>query len=116
MTNKVINKRTTKRVVREKGLGGLGGLVGEGRVGGRILKVVEQHKHLMNPESFHILSSNLTDDIQFVHFLIFAILFFQSFQFIPRDMDFHAAFAHFTHIPFHSFLLHLFLSHADKNL
>ena len=68
-------------------------------------QLVDKYIHFI-PETHHyLLFSILSDDVQFIHFHIFAVWFMSNCNI--HHLDFISLFQRFKHIPFHSFIIHI---------
>ena len=69
-------------------------------------ELVDKYIHFIPITHQPLLFSVISDDIQFIHFHIFAVWFLSSFNIFY--FDFHNIYHKYKHIPFHSFLFHIF--------
>jgi len=68
-------------------------------------QLVDKYIHFIPQTHHYLLFSILSDDIQFIHFHIFAVWFMSNCNI--HHLDFISLFKRFKHIPFHSFILHI---------
>ena len=73
----------------------------------RIRSIIERYKPFI-PIQYHLYFDAFpSDDIAFIHYLVFAIWFCSQMGFTINKMDFYKLYHSFKHLPFHSFLLHI---------
>ena len=72
----------------------------------QVNRVVEDFKPFLSPIGLSVIAKFPSNDIQFTHFLIFALLFLHNLNVSVDNLDFYSIFSHYKHLPFHSFLIH----------
>ena len=73
----------------------------------RIHAIIEKYKPFI-PTNYHFCFDDFpSDDISFIHYLIFAVWFCSQMGISVNKMDFYTLHNSFKHLPFHSFLLHI---------
>ena len=73
----------------------------------RILAIIDQYKPFI-PVQYHYCFETLkSDEIPFIHYLIFAVWFCSQLGISINKIDFYSLYNSFKHLPFHSFLFHI---------
>ena len=121
-----MNQRVTKGLkkgISKSGVGVGGGVGGVGVgcelradvVENSVLRIIEDYKPFLDINYHSVFESYPSNDIPFVHFLIFVIWFVSPFQFPLQFFDLFSIYFHFKGFPFHSCLFHIKRSSKSEN-
>ena len=113
-----MNQRVTKGVkkgVKKSGVGvGVMGIVEEGVeelradvVERNVVRIIDDYKPFLDINYHSVFESYPSNDIPFVHFLIFVIWFVSPFQFPLQIINLFSIYSYFKGFPFHSCLFHI---------
>ena len=102
------------------GVGGVGGVGGGGElravvVENSVLRIIDDYKPFLDINYHSVFDAYPSNDIPFIHFLIFVIWFVSPFQFPLQFFDLFSIYLHFKGFPFHSCLFHIKRSAKSEN-
>lgn len=81
---------------------------------GNIIRLIDDYKPFLDDNYHYLFELFPSNDIPFVHFLIFVIWFVSPFRFSIQKLDLFSLFLHFKGFPFHAFLFHIKNKHIVK--
>ena len=118
-----MNQRVTKGLKKGISKSGVGVGVGVGVgcelradvVENSVLRIIDDYKPFLDINYHSVFESYPSNDIAFVHFLIFVIWFVSPFQFPLQLFDLFSIYLHFKGFPFHSCLFHIKRSAKSEN-
>jgi hypothetical protein len=115
MNNNNNNNKVMIRGVRKSvDKGGEGNELHAISLDGNIIRLIDDYKPFLDVNYHYLFELFPSNDIPFVHFLIFVIWFVSPFRFSIQKLDLFSLFLHFKGFPFHAFLFHIKNKHIVK--
>ena len=94
---------------------GVGGELRADVVENSVLRIIDDYKPFLDINYHSVFDAYPSNDIPFIHFLIFVIWFVSPFQFPLQFFDLFSIYFHFKGFPFHSCLFHIKRSAKSEN-